>query len=93
MNNNQFRVNTTAVNEYMDKVAKETTFTSFHKGYTKLPHKVHRCYGLSSYEKLILVDLIAHMSNKYICYPTIETIARHVNTYLQRTCTDRHTPT
>jgi hypothetical protein len=44
-----------------------------------VPHKIHRCYGLSPYEKLILIDLLAYMSDKNNCYPTIEAIARNVN--------------
>jgi predicted transcriptional regulator len=71
--------NRKAANAYMDEVAKESRFTGHHKGYTILPHKIHRCYGLSQYEKLILVDLIAYMSDKSQCYPTIEMIARNVN--------------
>ncbi|MFF2909427.1 hypothetical protein [Paenibacillus sp. NPDC057934] len=42
-----------AANSYMDEVAKESSFTGQHKGYTILPHKIHRCYSLSQYEKLI----------------------------------------
>ncbi|UQZ32240.1 helix-turn-helix domain-containing protein [Paenibacillus sp. PK3_47] len=70
--------NRQAANEYMDKVSQESEFTSLHKGFTKVPHKIHRCYGLSQYEKLILVDLIAYMSDKAQCYPTHEMIARNV---------------
>ncbi|MGC5775814.1 helix-turn-helix domain-containing protein [Paenibacillus pabuli] len=43
-----------------------------------LPHKIHRCYGLSPYEKLILVDIVAYMSDQSQCYPTIEMIARNL---------------
>lgn len=67
-----------AANAYMDEVAKESNFTGHHKGYTILPHKIHRCYGLSLYEKLILVDLVAYMSDQSQCYPTIEMIARNI---------------
>ncbi|QJC52574.1 helix-turn-helix domain-containing protein [Paenibacillus albicereus] len=70
--------NNTAANTYMDEVAKESNFTGCHKGYTILPHKIHRCYGLNVYEKLILVDIIAYMSDKSQCYPTMEMIARNV---------------
>jgi predicted transcriptional regulator len=70
--------NRKAANMYMDEIAKESNFTGHHKGYTILPHKIHRCYGLSQYEKLILVDLIAYMSDKNQCYPTLEMIARNV---------------
>ncbi|NTU24544.1 helix-turn-helix domain-containing protein [Brevibacillus sp. HB1.2] len=70
--------NCQAANEYMDKVSQESQFTSQHKGFTKVPHKIHRCYGLTHYEKLILIDLIAYMSDKRQCYPTIEMIARNV---------------
>jgi len=70
--------NNKAANTYMDQVAKESNFTGHHKGYTILPHKIHRCYGLSPYEKLILVDLVAYMSDQSQCYPTIEMIARNV---------------
>ncbi len=48
--------NNKAANAYMDEVAKESKFTGHRKGYTILPHKIHRCYGLSRYEKLILVS-------------------------------------
>lgn len=67
-----------AANAYMDEVAKESNFTGHHKGYTILPHKIHRCYGLSLYEKLILVDIVAYMSDQSQCYPTTEMIARNV---------------
>jgi biotin operon repressor len=70
--------NNQAANTYMDEVAKASNFTEHHKGYTILPHKIHRCYGLSQYEKLILVDLIAYMSDQNQCYPTIEMIARNI---------------
>ncbi|GFN34140.1 helix-turn-helix domain-containing protein [Paenibacillus xylaniclasticus] len=70
--------NNKAANTYMDEVAKESNFTGHHKGYTILPHKIHRCYGLSPYEKLILVDLVAYMSDQSQCYPTIEMIARNL---------------
>lgn len=70
--------NRQAANKYMDKVSQESEFTSLHKGFTKVPHKIHRCYGLSQYEKLILIDLIAYMSDKAQCYPTHEMIARNV---------------
>ncbi|MEC0248176.1 helix-turn-helix domain-containing protein [Paenibacillus chitinolyticus] len=67
-----------AANVYMDEVAKESNFTGCHKGYTIVPHKLHRCYGLNEYEKLILVDIIAYMSDKSQCYPTMEMIARNI---------------
>ncbi|SET86699.1 helix-turn-helix domain-containing protein [Paenibacillus sp. NFR01] len=70
--------NRQAANEYMDKVSQESEFTAHHKGFTKVPHKIHRCFGLSLYEKLILIDLIAYMSDKIMCYPTLEMIARNV---------------
>ncbi|MEJ9217663.1 helix-turn-helix domain-containing protein [Paenibacillus glucanolyticus] len=70
--------NNKAANAYMDEVAKESNFTGHHKGYTILPHKIHRCYGLSPYEKLILVDIVAYMSDQSQCYPTIEMIARNL---------------
>ncbi|MEC0226305.1 hypothetical protein [Paenibacillus alba] len=41
--------NNKAANAYLDEVAKESNFTGHHKGYTILPHKIHRCYGLSPY--------------------------------------------
>ncbi|WP_274482285.1 hypothetical protein [Paenibacillus polymyxa] len=56
--------NRQAANEYMDKVSQESQFTSQHKGFTKVPHKIHQCYGLTHYEKMILIDLIAYMSDK-----------------------------
>lgn len=64
--------------QYMDETAKEDTYTAVHKGYTIVPHKILRCYGLSQYEKLILIDLISFMGDKSSCYPTKETIARNV---------------
>ncbi|MBJ6362778.1 helix-turn-helix domain-containing protein [Paenibacillus sp. GCM10012307] len=70
--------NTKPANAYMDEVAKESNFTGQHKGYIILPHKIHRCYGLSPYEKLILVDIVAYMSDQSQCYPTIEMIARNL---------------
>ncbi|MBO3286088.1 hypothetical protein MKY98_18500 [Paenibacillus sp. FSL M8-0228] len=70
--------NRQVANEYMDKVSQDSEFTSLHKVFTKVPLKIHRCYGLSQYEKLILVDLIAYMSDKAQCYPTYEMIARNV---------------
>lgn len=73
-----FVKNNKAANAYMDDVAKESNFTGHHKGYTILPHKIHRCYGLSPYEKLILVDIVAYMSDQSQCYPTIEMIARNL---------------
>ncbi|WP_340395319.1 helix-turn-helix domain-containing protein [Paenibacillus sp. FSL E2-0177] len=70
--------NNKAANAYMDEVAKESNFTGHHKGYTILPHKIHRCYGLNLYEKLILVDIVAYMSDQSQCHPTIEMIARNL---------------
>lgn len=70
--------NCQTANEYMDKVSQESQFTAHHKGFTKVPHKIHRCFGLSLYEKLILIDLIAYMSGKALCYPTLEMMARNV---------------
>lgn len=67
-----------AANTYMGKVAKEKTFTDVHKGYTIVPHKIHRCFGLSHYERLIMIDLLAYMGDDSKCYPTQETIARNV---------------
>jgi hypothetical protein len=67
-----------AANTYMDKVAKEKTFTDVHKGYTVVPHKIHRCFGLSQYERLIMIDLLAYMGDKSKCFPTQETIARNI---------------
>ncbi|WP_338140197.1 helix-turn-helix domain-containing protein [Paenibacillus thiaminolyticus] len=75
--------NRQAANEYMDKVRQDSQFTSQHKGVAKVPHKIHRCYGLTQYEKLILIDLIAYMSDKSQCYPTIEMIARNVECSLK----------
>lgn len=67
-----------AANVYMNVVAKESNFTGCHKGYTIVPQKLHRCYGLNEYEKLILVDIIAYMNDKSQCYPTMEKIARNI---------------
>jgi len=78
MSNNWLIKNNKAVNTYMDEVSQESQFTSHHKGFIKVPVKVLRCIGLSPYEKLILIDLIAYMSDKNLCYPTIEMIARDV---------------
>uniref|UniRef100_A0AAE9Q0I2 Uncharacterized protein n=1 Tax=Paenibacillus polymyxa TaxID=1406 RepID=A0AAE9Q0I2_PAEPO len=62
----------------MDKISRDSEFTSLHKGFTKVPLEIHRCYGLSQYEKLILADLIAYMSDKALCYPAHEIIAPNV---------------
>lgn len=70
--------NNKAANTYMDEVSQESQFTSHHKGYVKVPIKLIRCISLSPYEKLILIDLIAYMSDKSMCYPTIEMIARNL---------------
>lgn len=70
--------NNKAANTYMDEVSQESQFTAHHKGFIKVPVKVLRCIGLSPYEKLILIDLIAYMSDKNLCYPTIEMIARDI---------------
>ncbi|WP_373231855.1 helix-turn-helix domain-containing protein [Cohnella sp.] len=78
MKNNWLNKNYKAANEYMNAVCQESTLTSKHKGFTIVPHKIHRCYGLSEYEKLILIDLVAYMSDKNLCYPTIEMLARNV---------------
>ncbi|GEC93524.1 hypothetical protein [Brevibacillus brevis] len=34
--------NNQATNEKMDAVSQESQFTSQHKGFTKVPHKIHR---------------------------------------------------
>lgn len=70
--------NNQAANTYMDEVSRANQFTSHHNGYIKAPVKILRCFGLSAFEKLILMDLIAYMSDKTLCYPTIEMIARDV---------------
>ncbi|MFD0959148.1 helix-turn-helix domain-containing protein [Paenibacillus chungangensis] len=70
--------NSQAANTYMDEVSRSNQFTSHHNGYIKVPLKILRCIGLTAYEKLILMDLIAYMSDKTLCYPTIEMIARDV---------------
>lgn len=67
-----------AANTYMDEVSRASQFTSHHNGFIKVPIKILRCIGLSSFEKLILMDLIAYMSDKSLCYPTIKMIARDV---------------
>ncbi|MDO7908907.1 helix-turn-helix domain-containing protein [Paenibacillus sp. JX-17] len=70
--------NNQAANTYMDEVSRANQFTSHHNGYIKAPVKILRCFGLSAFEKLILMNLIAYMSDKTLCYPTIEMIARDV---------------
>lgn len=70
--------NNQAANTYMDEVSRANQFTSHHNGYIKAPVKILHCFGLSAFEKLILMDLIAYMSDKTLCYPTIEMIARDV---------------
>lgn len=62
----------------MDEASRANQFTSHHNGYIKVPLKILRCIGLCAYEKLILMDLIAYISDKTLCYPTIEMIARDV---------------
>jgi DNA-binding transcriptional regulator GbsR (MarR family) len=78
MRDNWLIKNNKAANAYMDEVSQESQFTSHHKGYVKVPIKLIRCISLSSYEKLVLIDLIAYMSDKSMCYPTIEMIARNI---------------
>ncbi|MBJ6363968.1 hypothetical protein ACFOQM_22325 [Paenibacillus sp. GCM10012307] len=59
--------NTKPANAYMDEVAKESNFTGQHKGYTILPHKIHRCYGLSPYETIsfgMAISFIRRWSKK-----------------------------
>ncbi|ULO07115.1 hypothetical protein H1230_29955 [Paenibacillus sp. 19GGS1-52] len=65
--------NNKAANAYIDEVAKESNFTGHHKEYTILPHKIHRYYGLSPYEKLILVDIVAYISDQSQCYLALRT--------------------
>lgn len=74
----QFRYSREAANEYLGRIAKESTFTQKHKGFTIVPQKFHRCYGLTEYEKLILIDLWAYMGEKHHCFPSLESIARNV---------------
>ncbi|WP_301170959.1 helix-turn-helix domain-containing protein [Brevibacillus nitrificans] len=78
MNDLWLKKNNQAANTYMDEVSGANQFTSHHNGYIKVPLKILRCIGLSAYEKLILMDLIAYMSDRTLCYPTIEMIARDV---------------
>lgn len=76
--NEQFSYNREAANEYLPKIAKESTFTDQHKGFTIVPQKFIRCYGLTEYEKLILIDLWSYMGDKHLCFPSLGTIARNV---------------
>jgi AraC-like DNA-binding protein len=78
MNDLWLKKSNQSANTYMDEVSRANQFTSHHNGYIKVPLKILRCIGLSAYEKLILMDLIAYMSDKTLCYPTIEMIARDV---------------
>lgn len=78
MNDLWMKKSNQAANTYMDEVSRANQFTSHHNGYIKVPLKILRCIGLSAYEKLILMDLIAYMSDRTLCYPTIEMIARDV---------------
>ncbi|WP_223068824.1 helix-turn-helix domain-containing protein [Paenibacillus caui] len=77
--NAKFNYSREAANVYLPKIAQESTFTDHHKGFTIVPHKFLRCYGLSEYEKLILIDLWSYMGDNHHCYPSIETIARNVS--------------
>jgi predicted transcriptional regulator len=65
-------------NDYLDKIAKDNTYTNVHNGYTIIPHKLLRCFGLTQYERLIMIDLLSYMGNKDKCYPTQEAIARNL---------------
>lgn len=75
----QFNYNREATNAYLSKVAIESSFTELHKGFTIVPHKIIRCYGLTAYEKLILIDLWGYMGDKNHCFPSLETIARNIS--------------
>jgi len=74
----QFNYSREAANEYLGKIAKESTFSDQHNGFTIVPKKFSRCYGLTEYEKLILIDLWAYMGDKHHCFPSLESIARNV---------------
>jgi len=64
--------NRQAAYENLEKVSQESEFTSLHKGFTKVPHKIHRCYGLSQYEKLILC---AHATALELLKPKLQHFA------------------
>lgn len=74
----QFSYSREAANEYLPKIAKDSTYTNKHTGFTIVPQKLSRCYGLTEYEKLILIDLWAYMGDNHKCFPSHESIARNV---------------
>lgn len=74
----QFNYSSEAANKYLPKIAQESTLTDKHKGFTIVPQKFHRCYGMTGYEKLILIDLWAYMGDTHHCFPSLETIARNL---------------
>lgn len=75
----KFSYSREAANDYLSKIAKESTFTEHHRGFTIVPQKFSRCYGLTNYEKLILIDLWGYMGDKSHCFPSLESIARNVS--------------
>lgn len=74
----QFNENRQAACQYLGEVAKDTSFTQHHKGFTTVPQKIHRCFGLTPYQRLIMIDLFGYMGDKHFCYPSQETIARNI---------------
>ncbi len=73
----KFNENREAACDFLSRIAKDTSFTEHHKGFTTVPQKIHRCYGLSTYERMILTDLFGFMGNNHLCYPSQETLARN----------------
>jgi biotin operon repressor len=70
--------NSESASDYIRKVAENGTYASVNTYYVPLPHKLYRCLGLTTYEKMILIDLIAYMGTNSYCYPTQETIALNI---------------
>ncbi len=74
----QFNENKKAAYKYLTEVAKDSSFTDTHMGYTIAPHKIHRCFGLTPEERMILIDLFGFMGDNHMCFPSQETIARNI---------------
>jgi hypothetical protein len=64
---------------YIRKVTETGQYANLNTNFVQLPHKLLRCLGLTTYEKIILTDLIAYMGKNNYCYPTQETIALNIN--------------
>jgi hypothetical protein len=70
--------NDESASDYMRKIAENGAYANLNKYYVPLPHKLYRCLGLTIYEKMILIELIAYMGTNIHCFPTQETIALNI---------------